>query len=208
MSRHWMMWISSAAAAAALLMGCGSVTTVDPSTSTGGAGGGSAAATTSSGSAGAACGVGVVCAPGSHCLFADHACGKGAPGACPTAYCAAPFDCTALGGPPACGCDGVVYDNACLADSAGVGTSRFGACGAAPEGRFACGDLFCAKAVEYCMVKPGDGCGFGNYECRANPKSCGGALACACLDLTAECMDGLQCNANAEGDLSVTCTSF
>jgi hypothetical protein len=101
----------------------------------------------------------------------------------------------------------VVYDNACLADAAGVGTSSFGACGAAPQGRFACGDLFCAKGVQFCMDKPGDGCGFGPHECRDLAPDCS-APGCVCGGLEAECLDGLNCSASADGDVTVSCINF
>lgn len=192
---------------AALLAACGSVTVPDAPSSTSTAG-----ASESSGSeaAGEACGMNGPCEPGSHCLFADHACGTSPPNAaCSTeGYCAAPRSCSGLDGPPACGCDGKVYDNACLADSAGVGTSSLGNCGPAPQGRFACGEVFCEKAAQICIVTNPDGCGFPQHECRDLPQGCGVASCNGCVDQSSECLDVLQCSANASGDITVTCGTF
>lgn len=74
--------------------------------------------------------VGSTCAPSEFCDYADpHFCGGAdETGVCrprPSA-CEANFD-------PACGCDGVVYDNACGAHAAGVDTrSDSTSCGAPP----------------------------------------------------------------------------
>ncbi|WP_437715077.1 hypothetical protein WMF45_00845 [Sorangium sp. So ce448] len=172
---------------------------------------GSAGASGSSGSgtAGEACGMNGPCAPGSHCLFGDLACGTSPPNdVCPAEYCAVPSSCSGLGGPPACGCDGKIYDNACLADSAGVGTSILGNCGPAPQGRFACGDVFCEKAAQICVENVPDGCAFTRYECRDLPQGCGSASCNECVDASNECLDVLHCLADANGDITVTCATF
>jgi hypothetical protein len=202
-----------AAATFALLAVCGSVTCVEaPSPASAATGGSSSSATSGSSSSGAdgePCGMNGPCEPGWHCLFKDHACGTSPPAStCPVAYCAAPGSCSGLDGPPACGCDGKVYDNACLADSAGVGTSRLGSCGPAPQGHFACGDVFCKKATQFCMNSSGDGCAFPGNECRDLPQGCGSASCEACVDPSNECLDDLACSANADGDITVVCTTF
>lgn len=196
---------SLAAAAVALLTAalpaaCGS----DPTSTAADSG------STGAGAAGEACGMNGPCAPGSHCLFSDHACGTSLPNAsCPTeGYCAVPASCAGIPGPPACGCDGKVYDSACLADSAGVGTSSLGSCGPAPQAHFACGDVFCEKTAQICIVTNPDGCGFIQYECRDLPQGCGTASCGECVDQSKECMDVLSCSASAAGDLTVHCTTF
>lgn len=201
-----------------LLAVCGSINcgdVVSPASSASGSSGDATSSTSTTGSGssssssgGEACGMNPACAPGSHCLFADHSCGTSAPGTtCPQAYCAMSGSCSGIVGPPACGCDGKVYDNECLADSAGVGTSKLGACGPAPQGRFACGHVFCEKATQFCIEKSGEGCAFGGYECRDLPQGCADA-ACVCTGLSGECLDGLQCDASADGDITVGCTNF
>lgn len=192
---------------AVLLAACGSVTVPDAPSSTSTAG---ASGSSGSGTAGEACGMNGPCEPGSHCLFGDHACGTSPPNAsCSTeGYCAVPGSCSGLDGPPACGCDGKIYDNACLADSIGVGTSSLGNCGPAPQGRFACGELFCEMAAQICIVTHPDGCGFFQHECRDLPQGCSNANCNGCVDQSNECIDVLQCSANASGDITVTCGTF
>ncbi len=187
---------------AALLAACDSVTVPDAPSST---------STASSGAAGEACGMNGPCEPGSHCLFSDGACGQSMPSntSCPAAgYCAVPSSCSGIDGPPACGCDGKIYDNACLANSAGVGTSILGSCGPAPQGRFVCGELFCEKATQICIVTSPDGCGFLGYECRDLPPGCGKATCKGCVDQANECIDVLSCSASTDGDITVNCTTF
>jgi hypothetical protein len=201
-----MLRISLVAAAALLLAACGgSVAPGDPP-STSGTGGtsGSGGATTSSGSPAEECGTNGPCAQGSYCLYADHACGTTPAGVCPAAYCAEPASCDGIDGPPACGCDGKIYDNTCLAGAAGAGTSKLGTCGPPPQGRFACGHVFCEKGAQFCVVTQGDGCAFVDYQCRALP--CGDP-DCGCIDLSSECL-GVACSVSADGDVTVECSSL
>lgn len=190
---------------AALVAACGSVTGPDAPSSTSAAG---TSGGPDSGAAGEACGMNGPCEPGSHCIFRDHACGTSPSSGCPTVYCAVPAPCSGLDGPPACGCDGKVYDSACLADSAGVGTSILGNCGPAPQGRFACGELFCEKATQICVDNNGDGCGFPSHECRDRPQGCSNSSCKECVDPSQECLDNLGCSADADGDITVDCVTF
>jgi hypothetical protein len=192
---------------AALAAACGSVAVPEDASSGSTTG---AEVTTDSGVTVEACGMNGPCAPGSHCLFGDHECGTSTSnGPCPTAgYCSAPVSCTGIDGPPACGCDGKVYDSVCLANAAGVSTSKLGSCGPAPQGHFACGDVFCEKAAQICIVTNPDGCGFVQYECRDLPQGCSAATCGQCIDKANECLDVLECTASADGDILVNCTTF
>jgi hypothetical protein len=61
---------------------------------------------------------------------------------------------------PACGCDGVTYNNACRANVAGVSVAHLGPCEPAPEiivcGGFA--NLQCPEADQVCVDDPTDSC--------------------------------------------------
>jgi hypothetical protein len=77
------------------------------------------------------------------------------------------------------------------------------------EGRFACGEGFCKSAVQICMQISPDGSGGPVHECRVLPQGCSEANCGGCVDQAAkECDDVLQCRANADGDITVDCTTF
>ncbi|WP_438039337.1 hypothetical protein [Sorangium sp. So ce128] len=53
-----------------------------------------------------------------------------------------------------------------------------------------------------------DGCGFTRHECRDLPQGCDSASCNGCVDESNECLDVLQCSADANGDITVTCVTF
>ncbi|WP_437912967.1 hypothetical protein WME73_39240 [Sorangium sp. So ce302] len=53
-----------------------------------------------------------------------------------------------------------------------------------------------------------DGCGFPQHECRDLPQGCDSASCNGCVDESNECLDVLQCSADANGDITVTCVTF
>src|SRR5688500_6424855 len=69
-----------------------------------------------------------------------------------------------------CGCDGVVYANACTAAAAGVDLSLYGGC-EPPAGEFSCGFQFCGLATSICREGHSDQPMFipNSYECRSFP---------------------------------------
>jgi len=104
---------------------------------------------------------------------------------------------------PTCGCDGVVHDNACLANVAGTDADAFGMC-PVPPGKFACGFTQCALANEYCQHSGSD---IGNepdgFVCKPVPATCPSQTpSCSCL--TAEPC-GTNCAGSGATGLTVTC---
>ncbi|MEZ4229176.1 MAG: hypothetical protein R3B89_08435 [Polyangiaceae bacterium] len=152
------------------------------------------------------CGVGLAACPsGSYCDFTDDACGgmaaNGAThGICRTAPTSCDGSCTTV-----CGCDGLEYCNACVAERAGVDVAPAEWC--ATSGR-RCGawlgagcapDEFCdfaevdcgASKPGKCLVRPDIG---------ACPTSCNPICAC---DGTEYCT---ECHAHVAGyDRAQTC---
>ncbi|MBC8073708.1 MAG: hypothetical protein IAG13_35635 [Deltaproteobacteria bacterium] len=108
---------------------------------------------------------------------------------------------------PLCGCDGVLYDNACEAAAAGVGTQGAAGC-TAPAGRFACGFEFCESGTAFCEHVIGHGQPE-SWDCRA--LACTGDLeGCACITDPSPCGDphyfpGQFCSGVANGGTELTC---
>lgn len=114
------------------------------------------------------------CGPTEACTFENDHCGSGSPGTCTAKPATCPSD-----GPPACGCDGVVYANDCLARQAGVDMGT----GCAPlSGMQLCGTRYCKLGAEYCRITMPAQASLKNLaECVPLPASCAGNISCACL---------------------------
>ncbi len=128
------------------------------------------------------------------CTFRDDSCGKSWPGACEARPTTCPTE-----GPPACGCDGVVYDNDCLAQQAGV---DMGTGCTAPPGLLLCGTRYCKAGAEYCRVTVLAHAPMTyTSECVPIPTDCPNGANCACLS-NQPCADNC---ANSQPMPKVTC---
>jgi hypothetical protein len=147
-----------------------------------------------------ACGgrTGHTCAPPEYCDYDGAPCGTtdGA-GVCRSRPTVCAPDTTAV-----CGCDSVDYASACAAAMAGTDVSSTGSCGT--SSMFACGTMFCERAMTYCQVTMGGPPpGHTSYACLPLPAPCTGGAAtptCAtCFGSGASmCVDG------APGEITVT----
>jgi hypothetical protein len=110
-------------------------------------------------------------------------CGSADPGVCAprpgmraTAYCSP-------GGDPVCGCDGVTYSYACLANAEGVNVASVGACPLPDGGGGSCtSNDDCAARGPYHCDKAA--CGDATGVCRATPAlaGCPGKFSETCVD--------------------------
>jgi hypothetical protein len=112
-----------------------------------------------------------------------------------TGVCRArPGDC-ANGGPGACGCEGQVATNACELQAGGQDDFRFGGCTIGDPGTFACADLSCDVATEFCSISFNDVIGPDQPEffpnCSPLPDGCVQG-DCACISAA---LGGLDCYA-------------
>ncbi len=140
------------------------------------------------------------CGPAEYCDFPIDDCG--ANDSFPSACTAARSDCEPEDD-PVCGCDGIVYADACGASVVGIDVDATGSC-EAPTGRFACGFRFCDRATSYCRISRSDIGGYpDNYGCAPLPEACGDAPDCTCL-LGEPCAD-FGCAATDDGGLVIEC---
>jgi hypothetical protein len=130
------------------------------------------------------------CGPGRYCHFADHLCG-GSIGKCeaPVVGCM---------GVMACGCDGTVYKDACVASLAGVDVGTTAAC-ATPAGMFRCGTLYCTDKSTFCvMSNKGTEFRCEAFEAACLPGTCSCTavtkLACPTCDDTVVNQVKVKCN--------------
>jgi Kazal-type serine protease inhibitor domain len=136
------------------------------------------------------------CATAQYCDFSNNRC-TGAFGSCQ----ARPQGCTA-NVDPVCGCDGVVYSNACLAAAAGTDISDLGGC-TPPAGTFACGPRFCMRGTQFCEARVGGAVtNPGAYACQTLPAGCGGTPTCACLQGASQCT---TCTVSNSCDATISC---
>jgi len=105
---------------------------------------------------------------------------------------------------PTCGCDGLVHDNACAANQAGVDQNDLGSC-TPPTGQFGCGAHFCTLDSYYCRLDASDIGGTpSSYACEPAPSACSGQAACDCLsNVAVQC--GGSCFSTADGGILITC---
>src|SRR5262249_16906865 len=115
---------------------------------------------------------------------------------------------------PACGCDGAIYPNACLANAAGIDV---GGSSCAPEtGTFFCGKIgnTCDARTSYCprsvndVVGPGQPSEFD--QCVPLPASCVTDTACSCFPKDTPCLFPGSCQEipipnTATYGLQITC---
>jgi len=117
---------------------------------------------------------GATCATGEVCLRPDGECAADAEGVCHST----PVVCPAVI-IPVCGCDGVTYDNACVAAGAGVTVATDGEC-EEPEVPVACDGASGGTCAEGEFCKHADG------ACAATAEGTCTALPLACQPIVAE----------------------
>ena len=132
------------------------------------------------------------CAQGELCVFEGFACGQS--GVCEPLPegCSKELRLT-------CGCDGMIYDNACFAKEAGVSPVPYQGTCTPPQGTMACGAGFCTIALQYCIEQVEV-----EHRCEPLPTSCDQDTPdCACLvgQLNVDC----ACFEQPSGGLLVTC---
>jgi hypothetical protein len=83
---------------------------------------------------------------------------------------------------PTCGCDGQIYENECVANTAGVSANTNGCM--PPPGQFACGAHFCNVQTEFCSHTPHFSFDYPDtFTCTPLPVACDNVPAsCACVD--------------------------
>jgi hypothetical protein len=222
----WLLMGLAGALSAAIGPGCGSAVT----TGSGGgatassAGGGTSTATTATGTTstattgtstasstasgtgstsstggGTMCGgfTGALCAADEFCDYGDDRCGVADGGGTCTKR---PAGC-GKNLQPTCACDGMMYDNPCLANAAGFDANDNGC--PAPMGAFTCGSHFCTLGSQYCQHTTSDVGGQpDSYSCNPLPADCGAMPSCACLSAVPCAM---MCVMTMDGGLMVNC---
>ncbi len=111
-----------------------------------------------------------------------------------------PASCPDRGGMPTCGCDGVLYDNACKAAAAGTSPSALHNC-PAPPGYFPCGPHYCPIGTTVCYIATPEGPPPAYYECRPIPSECLATPNCDCVKANDAMLNGLPCTECFEGAL-------
>jgi hypothetical protein len=150
------------------------------------------------------------CAPGQYCKAPDSSCGTtSVPGTCAPVAESCPGEDT-----PVCGCDGSVYESACLASAAGEDVSATGKC-SAPVDTFRCGPRFCRVEDEVCRKTTvlATAIGPDTYECVPESSSCvdgcnpgpaGRCSLCAACPAGKKC--GFTCASDPDGSRTLECT--
>lgn len=110
------------------------------------------------------------------CDYPDNQCGQGDQAICE----GPPIDCLGADDHQVCGCDGMVYDNGCVASGSGVDVDIDNAC-TAPLDTFKCGEKFCAANTEICRIIVSDVPSIPDgYECEDLAAGCNGVPTCDC----------------------------
>ncbi len=200
---------------AAPITACGHDAALAPCTEAGcanGGGGGSGGGAGDGGGGGGPC-AGQSCGPNEYCADPDGGCGSGShwvegQGWVPGASCQARPSTCAAGPGPVCGCDGLVYENACIAAQQGLGVGYAGC--TPPAGFVACGTTFCDASINYCNTSgPIQDTEDAVLTCEPFPPECAGLPApdCACvLDSLTQCTSSEPtCQVDGPG-LQVSCT--
>lgn len=112
---------------------------------------------------------GLTCGAGEFCDWDDNSCGA----ADQLGVCRPLPEACYLILAPVCGCDGITYDNDCIANDAGVSIAREGACEATGGDCGGLAGLTCGTD-EYCHYEEADMCGAADQlgECRPIPEAC------------------------------------
>lgn len=146
-----------------------------------------------------ACADSVACPATHFCDFGTDACGhEGARGVCARR----PVGCMTIVA-TACGCDGVTYDNPCLAQAGGADVAHEGACGGpcAPDDVHASGT--CGLALGWfwdgASCYAASGCTCVGLDCAG-----GGATRSACEDAHVACHPGLDAGSAPTSDAAGT----
>ncbi len=148
------------------------------------------------------CAATLLCPVGQYCDVHDFTCGtETTAGIC----LSSPESCTPTF-EPVCGCNGLVYDNECVAHSVGVDISVTQAC-PTPSGMFDCGPRFCDVGVEICrqtvlLNEPGAPT---TYACEPASPSCLNSCQ-TCAGVCAPCPSCTESCTESQGAVTVTCS--
>lgn len=146
---------------------------------------------------------GSTCSGDLFCTYPDNSCGlTGGSGVCAER----PVSCD-ISGPQvrACGCDGVVYPNGCLARSNGQDRAKVSHCSLS-TGEFACGETsICSDDASYAYCRkqlashPG---GEPSFSCAWAAALCVKPYDCSCFSAEEGCG---ECVKDAQGNVTLTC---
>ncbi|NUQ75805.1 MAG: hypothetical protein HUU21_19860 [Polyangiaceae bacterium] len=119
----------------------------------------------------------------------------------PLGQCTSVLSGCPAGSSKVCGCDHVLYDDACAAAEAGESVYlSLTECSDVPAGQFACGDGFCNLADQYCRQGPD-----GTLACTTPPLECAANPSCSCLSGKIDC--GICYQSPGGGALATQCES-
>ena len=137
------------------------------------------------------------CPVGEIFQHSDFRCGRGSS----AGFCNPPSTNCQSWEPATCGCDGVVYQNVCEADHAGVDFGLVDQCTAPPD-MFACGYYFCPRNTTFCLESVVES-GGGGFSCEPIPSKCASTPSCECLLKSYD-----ECESDGMGGFHVTETVY